>query len=658
MLSGLSKKLPILRKGEKERIFKALDENDVLVLSADTGAGKTTWVPSFLVEYFGYKERVVCTQPRVLPVVGLAHKVAEQAAVQVGHEIGFQHRGVRKHRGQDTKLLFMTEGILVQKFLGDRDQDEFRGFILDEAHERNLETDMLLLMIRDMLTRRGDAKAIVMSATADTEKFKRYFSKAGLRTGYIHVSGQTFPVEHVFTKAPVKDYVSACVDKAIEICSKPVPKGRADLDDVLVFFAAKAELDRGYNLFQKKAARLPAGSTAAGYKLSADTPPEESQVHTDPEEHGGMASELGVARKVIFTTPVAETSITVPTLSYVVDSGMALVQGYDDVAGIPFLEKKLVSRANIGQRAGRVGRVRPGTCFHMYTEAQHKALDEYASPAVHTTDIGGLLLNVLAANAETMNLLQLFRDYLKRMIDPPRKSTVETVLGRLDILGATDPKTTAITPSGLCLADMSIFGPEMAHAVLTAKKYGGTALLEDMVALAALSMEIKRVDEIFVLDDGITGERAWPGSTKMGTDAEILLDVFDKYRRRAKGDGWRHKAGDWARQNGLHAKKLERARQTYADTFRKLDERILECVPRKGDGATRVACIRDSFAANIALWSKDAKRHELRGKTPVVFGKSWVFPHLAKKLVGKSYVFAFMSRGADGKMTSSLVFTS
>lgn len=647
MISELNGKLPILQKDVANNLFRLLSDNQVVILSADTGAGKTTQVPKMMLEFFGYKERIVCTQPRQIPTVSLANSVSIQLGVNVGKEVGYQHRGKRVHSGQDTKLTFMTEGVLMHRFFSDKMQEDFLGFIIDEAHERNVETDMLMLMIRDLILARPNARAIVMSATAETDRFLQYFKSAGVRAEYMHVSGMTFPIEHRYARAPVNDYVSESINVALTICRQPIQN--PDNEDIMIFYPAKSDLDRGMNALARSlgAAKAKTRTLAAGYRLSADTTEEEAALHVDPKGSNGYASALGVGRKIIFSTNVAETSITVPTLKYVIDSGKAIQQGYDEAAGVAFLEKGWIAKANIKQRAGRAGRTQPGICYHLYTEKEYEKFRDFGEPSIHTEDIAGLFLSVLSSYPE-LTLKSVYTDFLKRLIDPPKLKMFTTVVQRLASMSAID-KLTNITDAGKCISEMGILGPEMSYAVLRAKDYG---VQDDMLALASMMMEFKRVDDAFIASDDDKGLKLWPAAKTIPTDALILLDIFKKYSERCRGDGWRARATEWAKDNHLHAMKWRRVIETFRDAQRSLASVKDGCVPGlQGQGLQE--CIRDCFPRNITRWDAKIGAHTILGGTPVKFTRSRLFPHIDAKLAKKAFVFLSLTRNM-GTLSSSI----
>lgn len=644
MISDLTDKLPILQKDVATKLFKLLKDNQVVILSADTGAGKTTQVPKMMLEFFGYKKRVVCTQPRQIPTVSLAKSVSHQLGATLGKEVGYQYRGKKVHSGMDTMLTFMTEGVLMRKFLNDKDQQDLIGFIIDEAHERNVETDMLMLMIRDVVLERPDVRAIVMSATAETDRFLKYFKSAKVKAEYMHVSGMTYPIEHRFSKDPVKDYVSESVEVALGICGRPVED--IDNEDIMIFYPAKSDLDRGMNYLARNMNRVGNGQVA-GYRLSADTPEEEAGFHVDPKGTNGYASSLGVKRKIIFSTNVAETSITVPTLKYVIDSGKAIQQGYDETSGVPFLEKGWISKANIKQRAGRSGRTQPGICYHLYTEKEHEGFDDFGKPSIHTEDTAGLFLDVLYGFPE-FTLKKVYSQFLKRLIDPPKIQMFRTIVERLAAMGTIDGKTN-ITPAGRCIAELSILGPEMSYAVLRAKDYG---VQDEMLALASMMMEFKRADDAFIVADDDKGSKIWPAASKMKTDTAILLDIFKKFQSVCQGEGWRNRSFDWAKAKNLHAMKWRRVIETFRDAKRNLlliDEGCV--VGPKGNGI--VECVRDCFPRNVTKWDTKYGAHTIMGGTPVKTVNSRLFPHIEMGLRNKSYVFLNLTRNM-GVLSSSM----
>lgn len=632
--------LPIEEPSVQKLFRDNLKDNQVLILSADTGAGKSMQVPRMLLSYLGGAHKVVCTQPRQMPTVQVSTRVAYEMGVELGKEVGYQHRGARK-KSSSTRLLFMTEGSLMRKFFNDNLQNEFQGFVLDEAHERNVETDVLLLFLRDLVISRPDARVVVMSATAETDRFLKYYKQAGIKAAYMHVPGRTNPIEHVYLKkdGDLKKYVPECVDKAIEICEQSIKDTgvKNDFADVIVFLPTKGDLEKSMIYLAKKSKRIK------GYKLSADSPDEEAAIHTKPEE-SGYASHQGTPRKIIFSTNVAETSLTIPTLKYVVDSGLVIIQGYDPVTDTSFLEKSWVAKSNAMQRAGRAGRTQPGVAHHMYTKKQFDDFRNYDIPKVLTTDIGSLFLDVLSTFPD-VTLRGIYMNMMKKLLDPPSRESLNMTITRLRRLKCID-STTKITAVGSCVAQLNKIGPELAFACLVANQYD---CLDSMLALACITTEIRRVDEGLVVDRYRMKD--------ITSDVDVALRLFKSYSTEYQKHP--NVAFRWAIREGLHARRWRGIMETYLELKSiVMQENIQTCVKIKLNNSNSETCTMASLASliayvfpkNVARWNSKKKAHELADGTPVQFSGSNVFYSLNKVIQNKDCRFLNLTR-VMGKFT-------
>ncbi|GBF98616.1 pre-mRNA-splicing factor ATP-dependent RNA helicase-like [Raphidocelis subcapitata] len=452
-------KLPIRQYGDE--IARAVAANDVVVVIGETGSGKTTQLSQILLEAGFASEGIIgVTQPRRVAAVTVARRVAEERGAQVGGEVGYAVR-FEDRSCPSTRIKYLTDGTLMRECLEDPMLSKYQVVILDEAHERSLNTDILFGLLKNLAgVREKPLKLVVTSATLDGDKFSSYFNDCPV----FNVPGRCFPVDIVHSREDhAHDYVSAAVDTVLQIHTGQ-PAG-----DILVFLTGQAEIEKAVASINAAVCSLPAGSASdlLVLPLYASLPPE-LQLRVF---RGGPEG----ARRCIVATNVAETSITVEGVVYVVDSGVVKQKHYHPASGMESLDVVPISRVQATQRAGRAGRTRPGKCFRLYTRTyfEHQMPDA-SLPEIQRCSLAGAVLHLKALK---LPLDVLAFDFL----DPPAKGGLEEALSRLYVLDAIDADGD-ITPPGRAMAAMPL-EPALARALLAAHKLG---CLDEMVTVAAM----------------------------------------------------------------------------------------------------------------------------------------------------------------------------
>lgn len=351
-------KLPVYQF--KEQLIQKVQENQIVVVEGETGSGKTTQIPQFLVEA-GFCESgvssVACTQPRRVAATSIASRVADEMDVTLGEEVGYTIRFEDVSNPQRTILKFVTDGMLLREAMSDPYLSRYSAILLDEAHERTLATDVLMGLLQEILPKRqkgskhgGELKLLVMSATLDAEKFQSYFHGAPL----LKVPGRTHPVEVFYTAQPEPNYVEAAVRTTLHIheCEGP--------GDILVFLTGEQEIEQACEEIREKAATLGQDRPElVVHPLYSSLPPQQQRRIFDrapgPRVPGGPPG-----RKVVVSTNIAETSLTIDGIVYVVDPGFSKQKVYNPRVRVESLLVSPISRASARQRSGRAGRTRPG----------------------------------------------------------------------------------------------------------------------------------------------------------------------------------------------------------------------------------------------------------------------------------------------------------
>ena len=438
--------LPV--SAHREEILAALTAHPVVIICGDTGSGKTTQLPKMCLE-LGPGIRVACTQPRRLAAVTMAERVAHELKSEVGGLIGYQHRYGRKV-SRDTQVKFMTDGVLLAETRGDPLLRNYDVIIVDEAHERSLNIDFLLGILKRILARRRDLKVVVSSATLDVGKFAAFFDGAPV----ISVPGRLFPIEIGYRPPREDDEPDLPRDVAAALAELP------PADDVLVFLPGERDIrETAENLLRLR----PQDDVIP---LLASLPAQEQQ----------RAFRLSSRRRVILATNVAETSVTIPGIRCVIDSGLARISRYIHRTQVQRLQIEPVSVASARQRAGRCGRLGPGTCLRLYSEDDFRSRDEYTAPEVLRSSLAGVILTMLDLRLGDVSRFPF--------LDPPKPSMVNEGLRELLELGAICHDRNgeiALTETGRKLAKIPV-EPRLARMLIAASE---KAVLADAIPIVA-----------------------------------------------------------------------------------------------------------------------------------------------------------------------------
>lgn len=361
----------------REELLEAVENYQTIIIVGETGSGKTTQIPQYLVEA-GYTKGgkiIGCTQPRRVAAMSVATRVSDEMNTKIGHEVGYSIR-FEDCTSDKTIIKYMTDGMLLREFLNEPDLASYQVLIIDEAHERTLHTDILFGLVKDIAKYRKDLKILVSSATLDAEKFSAYFDDAPI----FRIPGRRYPVTTYYTKSPEADYLAAAVTTAMQI-HLTQPDG-----DILVFLTGQEEIEsvqERLNFIGKKLKGKMKELIVV--PIYASLPPELQAEIFKPTPIG--------ARKVVLATNIAETSITIDGISYVIDPGFCKMNTYNPRNGLESLVITPCSRASANQRSGRAGRVGPGKCFRLYTSWAFKnEMDENTIPEIQRTNLGNVVL--------------------------------------------------------------------------------------------------------------------------------------------------------------------------------------------------------------------------------------------------------------------------
>uniref|UniRef100_A0A8C7Y886 Pre-mRNA-splicing factor ATP-dependent RNA helicase DHX16 n=1 Tax=Oryzias sinensis TaxID=183150 RepID=A0A8C7Y886_9TELE len=587
----------------REDLLAAINEHQVLVIEGETGSGKTTQIPQYLMEegYTNGGMKIGCTQPRRVAAMSVAARVAEEIGVKLGNEVGYSIR-FEDCTSERTVLKYMTDGMLLREFLTEPDLASYSVILIDEAHERTLHTDILFGLIKDIARFRPDLKVLVASATLDTERFSSFFDDAPV----FRIPGRRFPVDIFYTKAPEADYLDACVVSVLQIHVTQPP------GDILVFLTGQEEIEACCELLQERCRRL--GSKIAELlvlPIYANLPSDMQAKIFTPTPPG--------ARKVVVATNIAETSLTIDGIIYVIDPGFCKQKSYNARTGMESLIVTPCSRASANQRAGRAGRVAAGKCFRLYTAWAFKhEMEETTVPEIQRTNLGNvvLLLKSLGIN----DLIHF--DFM----DPPPHETLVLALEQLYALGALN-HLGELTKLGRRMAELPV-DPMLSKMILASEQYKCS---EEVLTIAAM---LSVNNSIFYRpkDKVVHADNARMNFVVPGGDHLVLLNVYTQWVE----SGF---STQWCYENFIQFRSMRRARDV-RDQLEGLMERIeVEVVSCQGENVPIRKAVTAGYFYHTARLSKGGYKTVKHQQTVYTHPNSSLFEEQPRWLIYHELVF-------------------
>lgn len=451
--------LPVM--GFKSQVISAVRHNPVVVIVGDTGSGKSTKIPQFLLEQ-GY--RIACTQPRRVAAISLAKRVAMERKTKVGDVVGYAVRFEEKS-SSNTKIKFVTDGLLQREAISDPLFSKYSVLMLDEAHERTVATDILFTLLKKAVARRPDLRVLVASATLDAGKFSAFFRNAPV----LQIPGRKYPVDIKYSLNPEMDYLSAMLKAITTIHMEEAP------GDILVFLTGKEEIEAAANALEHRLKLYPKAPTLLIRMIYAVMPIEKQAKIFDVAPVGG--------RKVVLATNIAETSLTIEGIRYVVDPGFAKTNSWSASHGFYSLQLNRISRAQADQRAGRAGRTGPGKCLRLYTkETYEREMAAHQAPEIQRYNLANVVLLLKAMG---------IRDVVDfEFMDPPARTSLISSLQDLYNLGALDDEGD-LTEQGMKMAQYPM-DPVLAKTLIISSKEGCTAEVLTFAAMLEVSNTVWR----------------------------------------------------------------------------------------------------------------------------------------------------------------------
>lgn len=460
-------KLPVYER--KDEIIEAVRNSKVTIIEGSTGSGKTTQIPRFLLEanIIDPSQKIVCTQPRRVAAINVASRVADEMDIELGAEVGYCVRFDAKETSK-TRLTYMTDGLLMREFVIDPNVTKYGIIIIDEAHERTINSDIIIGLLKRLVNKRDDLKVVVMSATLEATKFQRFFDNITddsepCVTPHIVVPGRLHKVVKVYTEAAVPNYLNEAVSRTLDIHFNQ-PEG-----DILLFLTGEEEIESTCDRLRAEISGQTHSTGMSAYVLPlyASLPPQEQAKVFKPAKYPNT-------RKIIVSTNIAETSVTIDGVVYVIDPGMVKQNTYNPERRMSSLLVVPISKAAAVQRAGRAGRTRRGICYRLYTqETFEKELQEQTTPEIQRSDLASVLLLMLAAG--------IFDIMHFPFIDPPEYKLVKSSIEELYFLGAVDIQGN-LTEKGRLMSLIPI-EPKLAAALISSKDFNCTVEMATIVAM-------------------------------------------------------------------------------------------------------------------------------------------------------------------------------
>lgn len=534
-------------------VLESLDKNQLTLIISGTGSGKTVLIPKFALHYTNYEGKIAMTFPKRIITRSAAEFAAKTLDVALGKSIGYVYKGSPKEMlGPDNRMVYMTDGTLIMKIVRDPLLTEYKVIIIDEAHERKVQIDMILLFLKRILEsgKRPDLRVIIMSATIDGPKYLNYFS--GVTSQIINISGQ--PMHEIVTHyldTPTRSYL----DEGFKIIEEIIHE--KNKRDMLFFITTGTEAFQTCNKVREKYHKVYC------IEVYADMDKEFKKYAETKDKF----LELGnYDQKLVMATNVAESSITIDGLRYVIDSGYELYSYFDPDTMAQVLEKKLITKAQALQRRGRVGRTEPGICYHLLTKAQFEGLADYPAPDILKQDITIDFLKII----QTTDSRTYAEGYetLQQLMDPPHKNFIDIAHGLFKLYKLIDENGKMTKISGDILQFSSL---PLNRSLFLVYSYQLMCAKEASIILAMIDELKGKPMNLFYKSDTICESGCKTDASKKfiktimhkKSDHLTFLAIFQKYKEISDRE-------TWARKYGIRIDTLKKADKKANEYYRKI----------------------------------------------------------------------------------------
>ncbi|CAL1538482.1 unnamed protein product [Lymnaea stagnalis] len=565
-------KLPVFQY--RNHILYLTERYQTVVVIGETGCGKSTQIPQYLLEAGWATEGHVIgvTQPRRVAAITVATRVAEERGSILGDEIGYLIRFDDCCDLDKTRVKFMTDGMMIREIMKDPLLRKYSIILLDEAHERALNTDIILGLLRKIQKKQKDLRLIVASATLDAEEMRDFFNTN--ETGdpekdtaaILTIEGREYPVDIHYTLDPVPNYVKSAVETVMKIHFNEKP------GDVVIFLTGMNEVDDVVSQLISEARKLSKDSMKMRVlPMHGSLPANEQMKVFERTSHH--------TRKIVVATNIAEASITIPGMTYVVDAGFVKLKTYNPTSGIESLVVIPISQASANQRAGRAGRVRAGKAFRLYTEEAYEKLPESTVPEMQRSDLAPVILQLKALGVS--NVLRF------HFLSPPPAQNMIRGLELLYALGALDAAGNLTSPLGLQMAEFPLT-PQFAKMLLSSGDFGCS---EEAIIVCAMS----QIQNVFVTpsDRRLAADKEKRKFSVLEGDHLTLVNVYKSFIKFGQNSRWCH-------DHCLNYKGLNRAVEISNQLGRLLTKYQVKIVSCEENTEALSKCILSGFFTNTA----------------------------------------------------------
>ncbi|KAM6907370.1 ATP-dependent RNA helicase DHX33 [Xenentodon cancila] len=586
------KQLPIYQA--RPQLLNQLRQLHSAIVIGETGSGKTTQIPQYLYESgIGRQGVIAITQPRRVAAISLAGRVAEEKRTQIGKLVGYTVR-FEDVTSSETKLKFMTDGMLLREAIGDPLLLRYTVVVLDEAHERTVHTDVLFGVVKTAQRRRRELskvplKVIVMSATMDVDLFSEYFNKSPV----LYLEGRQHPIQIYYTKQPQSDYLQAALVSIFQIHQEAPPS-----HDILVFMTGQEEIEALARTCRDIAKHLPDGcGPMVVVPLYASLPPAQ-QLRVFQSAPKGC-------RKVILSTNIAETSVTISGIKYVIDTGMVKAKRFNPDSGLEVLAVQRVSKAQAWQRAGRAGREDSGCCYRLYTEQEFDNLIPMTVPEIQRCNLAGVMLQLMALGIpDVMNF-----DFMSK----PSPEAVRSAVEHLELLGAVERKEGQVflTALGKKMACFPL-EPRYAKTILLSPDYSCSE--EVLSILSLLSVDTVLYNPPARREEVLAARKKFSSSEG---DHMTLLNIYRAFKK-VSGNK------EWCRENFVNSRNMGLVKEVQAqlrEICLKLNLKLESCGADTGNVRR---CLAHGMFINAAELQPDGSYLALDTHQPVAIHPSSV----------------------------------
>lgn len=608
---ALEPDLPISQQAEK--ISETIKNHQVTIIAGETGSGKTTQIPKICLQAgLGTTGQIACTQPRRIAAKSVAQRVADELGQSLGEAVGYQVRFDEKF-SVDGYVKFMTDGILLQQTLRDKWLNDYDTIIIDEAHERSLNIDFLLGFIKQLISKRSDLKVVITSATIDTEKFSKHFNDAPI----INVSGRSYPVTVHYRSLEENNLeLNQGIIRAIDEIYSHSPEG-----DVLIFLPGEREINESFDQLKRK--HLP---NTEVLKLYARLTAADQMKIFKP----------GDKRRVILSTNVAETSLTVPRIHYVIDSGLARISRYSARSKIQGLQIEPIAQDSANQRMGRCGRIADGHCYRLYSESDFESRPEHTDAEILRTSLASVILQTHVLNLGHLTEFPF--------IDQPDFKMISDGYQLLIELEALD-EGQQLTKTGRMMAHLPI-DVQLARILIKANGLG--CLNELLIIVAGLSIQDPRERP---LEWSQAADKAHAKFNHERSDFMALLKLWktlNKKRKALKNKGFKQ----YCRDNFISIKRYMEWRDVNRQLSQLVKRQKMQLNEKQADYEQIHKALLAGFISHIGMHQSDKEYLGTRNKKFMIFPGSGLYGRnpkwlLAGEIVHTSQVFARMVADLD-----------